>query len=79
MLLDLFCFFFCVFPLRYTKIRYIKSDYFIWKKVHKNKQISKSIAYVTAKLNKEAISDFFDPMEYIVIAEHRNVAGKEEL
>lgn len=31
------------------------------------------------QIKKVALSDFFDLMEYIVIAEYKNVTGKEEL
>lgn len=45
-----------------------------------NEQIFKSIACVTTKLKekkKEVFSDFFEPVAYIVIAQHRHVSGKE--
>lgn len=50
-----------------------------WQQKANNKQISKSIACVIAKWKgkKVALSDFFDSMEYTVIAEHRNASGKE--
>lgn len=53
----------------------IISDYVIWK-------IKKKIVKYPIQLQqikKVALSDFFDLMEYIVIAEYKNVTGKEEL
>lgn len=63
-----------VFPISYTGAIII-SDYVIWK-------IKKKIVKYPIQLQqikKVALSDFFDLMEYIVIAEYKNVTGKEEL